>query len=187
MGRRIEVKLDLLERLAGKKTAAGDTWQAPPIPAKREFSARYREFMREHLGAEYTISESSDGPGAITKLYSAFPAKKTFPFEVRLRHEFGKVPKEQTKYANLQFPGKVHLLESVRNAPGLLPADGLIYVAEAGGALAIRIGTPAIDPQGELFDEQIPRLVACADSIQRLVRWLSDNRERIEVMIGDAA
>lgn len=185
MGRRIEVKLDLLERLAGKKTAAGDTWQAPPVPAKREFSARYREFMRNQLGAEYIISESSDGPGAITKLYSVFPAKRAFPFEVRLRHEFGKVPKEQTKYANLQFPGKLHLLDAVRNAPGLLPADRSIYAAEAGGALAIRIDTPAIDPQGELFNEQVPKLKECADAIRRLITWLSENRGRITAMVGD--
>ncbi|WP_395452489.1 hypothetical protein ACHMW5_04155 [Azospirillum melinis] len=63
MGRRVEVKLDLLERLAGKKSSAGDVWQAPPVPAKREFSARYKEFMRDRLGPSYTISEVERSAG----------------------------------------------------------------------------------------------------------------------------
>lgn len=189
MRRRIEVKLDLLERLAGKKTSAGDAWQAPPVPAKREFSGRYKEFMRDRLGPGYTVSESTDRPGAISKLYSTFPLKKAFPFKPAptLRHEFGTVPKEGVKYVNIQFPGKVHLLEAVRNAPGLLPADGSIYAAKATGALAIRIDTPAIDPQGDLFDEQVPKLAECANAILRLVGWLSDNRERIATVVGGGA
>lgn len=179
--RRLEVKLSLMERIAGKTSYS--EWRAVTIPEKRDFSAHYRSLLSE-FSPGFEVSPSSDGPKAITKLFQQFPMKSAFGFEVRLRHEFGAPGRDTKKYVNLQFPGKADRLEALRDEIGLLPDDRSIYLVKAGGALAVRIDTPTIDPRGEHFESQRSKLLAAIEAMKRLISWLQQNQLTIERLLS---
>ena len=65
----------------------------------------------------------------------------------------------------------------------LFPDDGSIYPARAGGALAIRIETPSIQPDGERFKDERAKVTEGIDAVIRLTTWLAANREELERLL----
>jgi hypothetical protein len=186
--RRLEIKLGLLRRLiargSARRTRLGSgeqTWEPIAVSKKRVFSGRYDELLGE-LAPGFRLSVSSEGPNARTKSFSEFPGMRDVNFPVALRHEFGRPTMEKTKYVNLQFKGKAGKLDELA-ANRELFMDRSIYLAVAGGALAVRIDTPSIEADGERFPEQREKVIEGITAAKRLVDWMKTYSERLNEIL----
>ncbi|MGO7039979.1 hypothetical protein ACCS60_16670 [Rhizobium acaciae] len=160
--RRLEMRIQLLEALCGKRSAAG--WVGATIAAKRDFADSY-VLLASEIMPDLSVRPSTDGPRAITRIFEGLEIEG-LP-DLSLRHEFGTAP--GWKYANVLFRGMGARITALR-ANGLLSATH--YTAEvAGKSLAIRVATPAVDPTRP-FSEERQAVESGLLAIRDLVSWL---------------
>lgn len=176
---RLEVKVELLEALAGKRN--GSRWNPAPIPEKRDFWAAYVAVLAEACPS-LRLRPSSHGKKATTLFFDGFPHQGTFPVAVNLKHELGKG--EEWKYANLQFGGAGHLLTAFAASTDLFPPGGPIFPAPGGESLMIRIRTPGVIPSGESFAAERDKVLAGMSALDALCRWLAEHHARISTLLS---
>jgi hypothetical protein len=84
LSRRLSVRIELLEALAGKRATSG--WVASTVAEKRDFAIAYEQLASEIL-PDVKVRPSTNGPQAITRIFEGMniPALPG----MRLRHEFG--------------------------------------------------------------------------------------------------
>jgi len=173
--RRLEMRIQLLEALCGKRTASG--WVGTTIMEKRDFAESYITLAGEIL-PELRVRPSTDGPKALTRIFEGLEVEGLPPLS--LRHEFGAPP--GWKYANVMFRGKADHVASLRES-GLLA--GTSFTAEqAGKSLAIRVATPAVDPMRP-FDNEREAVERGLLAIRELVIWLRDFAPQLGPIIGE--
>lgn len=180
--RRLTVKVELLDAIVGKRLTS--RWIPATVQEKRDFGTRYEELARE-LVPSLRIRPSTDGPKALTRFFDHFPRQADFRCRVSLKHEFGsKVP---IKYANLQFDGCADALALLRTIKGLFPEDGTIFPAASGKSLMIRIVTPGLIPEGDMFDEQREKVSEGLRAIGRLSEWLDQQGPQVRDLLVASA
>jgi hypothetical protein len=171
---RLTARIDLLESLCGRKSAAA--WTPVTIEAKRDFALAYAALAAEVLPG-LKVRPSTDGPKAITRIFEGLDLGADLP-PCSLRHEFGVgVP---MKYANVQLRGLAAQAPVVRQSE--LLAGTPYMVAEAGKALAIRVSTPGIDPTLP-FERERDKVRTGLEAIAALVAWLHDNKARLATIL----
>lgn len=173
--RRLEMRIQLLEALCGKRTVSG--WVGTTITEKRDFAESYIALAGEIL-PELRVRPSTDGPKAIRRIFEGLVVEGLPSFA--LRHEFGTPP--GWKYANVMFRGIGDRVAILRNS-GLLA--GTSFMAEkAGKSLAIRVATPAIDPMRAFGDEResVERGLL---AIRELVTWLRRVAPQLGPILGE--
>lgn len=177
---RLEVRAELLDMLCGKRP--GSRWVPNTIAGKRDFATAYAEIAREAVPS-LTVRPSTDGQQAVTRFFDGFAGQTTMPVKVRLKHEFGN-EREPMKYVNLQFDGAGGHEDAFRNASGLLPTDGSIFVVRAGASLMVRIRTPAIVPDPEKLEAQRSAINEGLRGIQRLADWMEEHHQRVRAILA---
>lgn len=174
IGRRLEMRTQLLEALCGKRSASG--WVGATIAEKRDFADSYA-LLASEIVPDLTVRPSTDGPKALTRIFEGL-AIEGLP-KSTLRHEFGTLP--GWKYANVQFKGMGAYVPALRSS-GLL--SGTRYtVAEAGKSLAIRIPTPAVDPTRP-FSEERAAVESGLLAIRDLVFWLREAAPKLAEVLS---
>jgi hypothetical protein len=174
--RRLEMRVQLLEALCGKRAASG--WVGATIAEKRDFAESYVALAGQIL-PDLGVRPSSDGPKAITRLFEGLQVDGLPP--IALRHEFGSPP--GWKYANVLFRGIGDRVAGLR-ASGLL--SGTSYTAEeAGKSLAIRVATPAVDPM-RAFDDERGSVEQGLLAIRDLVAWLREAAPQLALIVGQS-
>jgi hypothetical protein len=172
--RRLEMRIQLLEALCGKRAASG--WVGATIAEKRDFAESYVALAGEMLPG-LRVRPSTDGPKAITRIFEGLEVDGLPP--LALRHEFGSPP--GWKYANVLFRGIGDRAAGLR-ASGVL--SGTSYTAEeAGKSLAIRVATPAVDPM-RAFDDERGTVEQGLLAIRDLVAWLREAAPKLAVIVG---
>ncbi len=173
---RLAVRVQLLEALCGRRQSS--TWIRETVPEKRDFAEAYAALAHKRLPG-LSVSPSTDGPKAITRLFTGL-VLPGLPVP-KLRHEYGRgVP---VKWVNAQFSGLVDKVGKLRSS-GLL--DRTPYSAEqASGSLAIRVPTPGIDPERP-FASQRDAVIEGLDATGALVGWLKANVVALASVIMDA-
>lgn len=162
IGRRREMRIQLLEALCGKRPASG--WVGATIAEKRDFADSYVLLASEILPG-LSVRPSTDGPKATTRIFGGLEIDG-LP-KLSLRHEFGASP--GYKYANVLFQGMGSYISALRSS-GLL--SGTQYTAEeAGKSLAVRVAIPAVDPTRP-FSEERAAVESGLLAIRDLVSWL---------------
>ena len=179
---RLEVKVELLEALAGKRS--GSRWNPSPIPEKRDFWAAYVALLAEACPT-LRLRPSSHGKKATTLFFDGFPHQGAFPVTVNLKHELGKV--EAWKYANLQFGGAGRLLPAFAVRTDLFPSGGPIFPAQGGESLMVRIRTPGITPSGESFEAERDKVLAGMSALNALCGWLAEHHAKVSELLFDHA
>ncbi|MBU0555420.1 MAG: hypothetical protein KKD64_12125 [Alphaproteobacteria bacterium] len=173
--RRLEMRIQLLEALCGKRTASG--WVGSTIAEKRDFAESYVALAGEIL-PELGVRPSTDGPKAITRIFEGLEVEGLPP--LALRHEFGAPP--GWKYANVLFSGIGDRVARLRES-GLLA--GTSFTAEqAGKSLAIRLATPAVDPM-RTFDDERESVERGLLAIRELVTWLRQVAPQLGPIVGE--
>lgn len=167
--RRLQVRIQLLEALCGKRNSSG--WIALTVAEKRDFAVAYAELAAELL-PDLRVRPSTDGPKAVTRVYEGLELEG-LPRST-LRHEFGDGVGE--KYANVQFPGCGQSVSSLRNS-GLFEGTPFMPI-QAGKSAAIRVPTPAVNPLAP-FNEEIDKVRAGLIAIRELVEWLHLNSREL--------
>lgn len=169
LSRRLSVRIELLEALAGKRASSG--WVASTVAEKRDFAIAYEQLASEIL-PDLKVRPSTNGPQAITRIFEgmhipALPGMK-------LRHEFG----NQTawKYTNAQFPQCARKVEVLRSSSLLRGA--LYQVETAGQSLSIRARTPGVNPMRPFKEEQ-DKVKAGLIATRDLLAWIRDNSAEI--------
>lgn len=162
IGRRLEMRIQLLEALCGKRSASG--WVGATIAEKRDFADSY-VLLASDIVPDLSVRPSTDGPRSITRIFEGLEIDG-LP-KLSLRHEFGAPP--GWKYANVLFKGLGSYIPVLRSS-GLL--SGTRYTAEeAGKSLAVRVATPAVDPTRP-FSEERAAVESGLLAIRDLVSWL---------------
>jgi hypothetical protein len=179
--RRLMVKIELLDAIAGKRTAS--RWIPVAVPEKRDFAKRYEQLAGEVI-PDLRIRPSDDGPKALTRFFERFPHQEAFPCKVRLKHEFGS--RDPVKYANLQFDGRAEAFDRVAATKDIFPPDGSIFPICGGKSLMIRVATPGLVPDGDRFEEQREKVMEGLHAIRRLSEWLQKNGPRLRDLIGNS-
>lgn len=167
---RLRVRAGLLDALCGKRQGTG--WAPVTIEAKRNFAERYVEFAALIVPG-LSVRVSSDGPKALTRIFDGLNVPADFPCSVSLRHEFGSGA--GVKYANLLVSGAAGKTATLRAQASLLDPIGA-EVVQAGKSLAVRLATPALIPNGDLFDEQKEKVRAGLEAVGVLAEWFATNR-----------
>lgn len=174
---RLDMRIQLLEALCGKRAASG--WIATTVPEKRDFADAYAALARERLPG-LKVRPSTDGPKAITRIFEGLDLPE-LPTPA-LRHEFGSGV--AWKWANAQFAGLSGAVDRLRSS-GVLA--GTRFTAEpAGKSLAIRVQTPGIDPTAP-FEGQREAVVAGLDAIGELATWLTGNAAELAPLLSNGA
>lgn len=176
--RRLMVKKELLDAIAGKRT--NSRWIPATVQEKRDFARQYEELAREVV-PHLSVRPSTDGPKALTRFFEGVKLPSAFPCRVSLKHEFGAgVP---LKYVNLQFDGKADAIEVLTGATDIFPPDGTIFAARGGKSLMVRIETPGLTPEGERFDEQHEKIMEGLKAVGRLSDWLGQHGPRLRDLL----
>jgi len=175
VGRRLEMRIQLLEALCGKRSASG--WVGATIAEKRDFADLYVSLASE-IVPDLVVRPSTDGPKAITRIFEGLEIDG-LP-KLSIRHEFGAPP--GWKYANVLFKGMAARTVVLRSS-GLL--SGTRYTAvEAGKSLAIRIPTPAVDPTRP-FSEERAAVESGLWALSELVSWLRAASPKLLEVLND--
>lgn len=169
LSRRLLVRIELLEALAGKRASGG--WVASTVAEKKDFAIAYEQLASEVL-PDVKVRPSTDGPKATTRIFegmhiSAFPG-------MRLRHEFGK--QEAWKYTNVQFPKRASQVGVLRSSALLRGAP--YQVETAGQSLSIRARTPGVSPMRP-FEEEQDKVEAGLIATRDLLAWIRANAAEI--------
>lgn len=176
--RRLLVKIELLDALAGKRTTS--RWIPATVQEKRDFALQYEELAKE-IVPHLSVRPSTDGPKALTRFFEGLRLPSPFPCRVSLKHEFGAgVP---LKYVNLQFDGKADAIQTLTAVSDMFPPDGTIFAARGGKSLMVRITTPGLTPEGDRFNEQHDRIVEGLQAVGRLSEWLGQHGSRLRDML----
>ena len=169
LSRRLSVRIELLEALAGKRASGG--WVASTVAEKKDFAIAYEQLASEIL-PDLKVRPSTDGPKATTRIFEAMHIS-ALP-NMRLRHEFGK--QEAWKYTNVQFPKKANRVAVLRSSALL---RGTPYQVEtAGQSLSIRARTPGVNPLRPFEDEQ-DKVEAGLIATRDLLAWIRANAAEI--------
>ncbi len=169
LSRRLSVRIELLEALAGKRASSG--WVASTVAEKRDFAIAYEQLASKIL-FDVRVRPSTNGPQAITRIFegmdiAALPG-------MRLRHEFGN--RLDWKYTNAQFPHRASLVGVVRSSALL---RGTPYQVEtAGQSLSIRVRTPGVNPMRP-FEEEHDKVEAGLIATRDLLAWIRSNAAEI--------
>lgn len=169
LSRRLSVRIELLEALAGKRATSG--WVASTVAEKKDFAFAYEQLASETL-PDVKVRPSTDGPKATTRIFEgmhilALPG-------MRLRHEFGK--QEAWKYTNVQFPKRASQVGVLRSSALL---KGTPYQVEiAGQSLSIRVRTPGVNPMRP-FEEEKDKVEAGLIATRDLLAWIRANAVEI--------
>lgn len=176
---RLEVKIELLEALSGKRL--GSRWNPIPVPAKRDFAVAYAALLAQ-VCPGLALRPSSHGKKATTMFFNGFPHQGSFPCRVELKHELGKG--EEWKYVNLQFSNSAHLLASFQEQADLFPADHSIFPICGGDSLMIRIKTPGIMPDGDQFEAQRDKVLAGMQGLNTLCQWFTAQEKTVRTILN---
>ena len=169
LSRRLSVRIELLEALAGKRASGG--WVASTVAEKKDFGIAYEQLASEIL-PDLKVRPSTDGPKATTRIFEAMHIS-ALP-NMRLRHEFGK--QEAWKYTNVQFPKQANRVAVLRSSALL---QGTSYQVEtAGQSLSIRARTPGVNPMRPFEDEQ-DKVEAGLIATRDLLAWIRANAAEI--------
>lgn len=169
LSRRLSVRIELLEALAGKR--ATSSWVASTVAEKRDFAIAYEQLASEIL-PDVKVRPSTNGPQAITRIFEGMniPALPG----MRLRHEFGN--QVAWKYTNVQFPHRASQVGVVRSSALL---RGTPYQVEAAAqSLSIRARTPGVNPMRP-FDEERDKVEAGLIATRDLLTWIRVNAAEI--------
>ncbi|MET3602018.1 hypothetical protein [Martelella mangrovi] len=169
LSRRLSVRIELLEALAGKRTSGG--WVASPVAEKSNFAIAYEQLASKIL-PDVKVRPSTNGPQAITRIFDGMliPALPN----MKLRHEFGN--QVASKYTNAQFPHRASQVGVVRSS-GLL--RGTPYQVEtAGRSLSIRAKTPGVDPMRP-FEQEEDKVEEGLIATRDLLAWIRANAAEI--------
>lgn len=165
LSRRLAVRIELLEALAGKRATSG--WVASTVAEKRDFAIAYEELASQIL-PDVKVRPSTNGPQAITRIFEGMdiPALPG----MRLRHEFGN--QVAWKYTNVQFPQRASQVGVVRSSALL---RGTLYQVEAAAqSLSIRAKTPGVNPMRP-FEEERDKVEAGLIATRDLLTWIRAN------------
>ena len=169
LSRRLSVRIELLEALAGKRASSG--WVASTVAEKRDFAIAYEQLASKIL-LDVRVRPSTNGPQAITRIFEgmdipALPGMK-------LRHEFGN--QLDWKYTNAQFPHRASRVRVMRSSALL---RGTPYQVEtAGQSLSIRARTPGVNPMRP-FKEEHDKVEAGLIATRDLLAWIRANAAEI--------
>lgn len=177
IGRRLEMRIQLLEALCGKRAASG--WVGVTLAEKRDFADSYA-LLASEIVPDLSVRPSTDGPKAITRIFEGLEIDG-LP-KLSLRHEFGTPP--GWKYANVLFRGMGEYIPALRSS-GLL--SGTLYTAEqAGKSLAVRVVTPAVDPTRP-FSEERAVVESGLLAVRDLVSWLRGAAPKLAELLSVTA
>lgn len=171
---RIEVRIKLLEALAGKKSASG--WIVAPVEEKLNFAAAYEKLAAVILPG-LRVSPTSAGTDAMTRLYTGMGIPLLSG--MTLRHEYGGTLPE--RYVNVQFRGKVDRLAAFRESA--LFSGTPYFAAKAGGALSIRAITPSVNPNLP-FERERDKVEIGLIAIKNMLNWLHEHQAEIANLLS---
>lgn len=169
LSRRLVVRVELLQALAGKRSSSG--WVASTVAEKRDFAIAYEQ-LAEDILPDVKVRPSTNGPQAITRIFEGMNIPE-FP-DMKLRHEFGN--QLAWKYTNVQFPGQAGKIGALRGSALL---RGSPYQVEtAGQSLAIRARTPGVNPMLP-FEEEREKVETGLIATRDLLAWVRANAAEI--------
>jgi hypothetical protein len=176
LSKRLAIRIDLLEALAGKR--AGSQWNPQPVPEKVALAEVYDHLVQERLPG-YSVKTTVAGRRSGARYFGTFPGVDRFQGNVLLKHRI--------------FKGAVIL--EFRHCPlgkdavdriGL-PQDGSIelrWTGRAKNTLQLQVRTP---PLRQLADaSQRSDIETGLDAVKKIADWFSDNVSVLNPILGSA-